>query len=253
MKRAGSIPLFSSLCLVLAAASSFAQEAGHQRVRVETEARHRLEASLACSWSPAGKDWSADCEASVEYVRDRALGLGLAMPWTLSSPGPSRWGDPGASISYHWEAGRFRAQAGLRYGFPLARRKDAGFHRFAPSLSLALARDPVILTLGASFATCLPREVDGRLLWPAFSGSLSLSCWELLNDRVSYRIGVSPGLDLGTIRLGRGGPIVPSWRVGLSLTLSWDERAWGLQAGWSGRGESAAGSADARATVRGEW
>jgi hypothetical protein len=102
--------------------------------------------------------------------------------------------------------------------------------------------------LGASFATCAPRAEGGSLLWPAFSGNLSLSCWELLNDRISYRVGISPGLDLGIIRLGRRGPVIPNWRVGLSLTLSWDERAWGIQAGWSGT--PAAGSLDARGTIR---
>jgi hypothetical protein len=248
MKSPGSWLLVLPFCLVLAAPPAFPQASGHQRIGVETEARHRLEASLACAWKPEGQDWSAECEASLDYAVDRILGVGLALPWSLSSPGVFRLGDPAASISYFWRPGRWRAQAGLRYAFPLERRKAAGFHRFTSTLSLALARDPVILALGASFATCVPREEGGSLLWPAFSGSLSLSCWELLNDRISYRVGISPGLDLGIIRLGRRDPVIPNWRVGLSLTLSWDERAWGIQAGWSGN--PAADSLDARGTVR---
>jgi hypothetical protein len=250
VKKAGSSLFLLVFGLAIAVPFAYGQASSHQRIGVETEARHRLEASLAWAWSPVGHDWSADCEASMEYAWDRTLSIGLALPWSLSSPEPFRLRDPAVSISYLWRPGRFRAQAGLRYGFPLERRKDSGFHRFTPSLSLALARDPVILTLGASFATCLPREEGGCLLWPAFAGNLSLSCWELLNDRFSYRVCISPGLDLGTIRLGRRSPILPTWRVGLSLTLSWDERSWGIQAGWSGSGASAAGSVDARGTVR---
>lgn len=255
----------AAVCLLALASIAWggraqSQEADHQRLSVQRDSRHGVEGSLALSWSAADRDWAADWEVSLEYGWRKALAFSLAMPWSISKSAKDeaaraafRWGDPGAAVSYLWRDERYRMLAGLDYSYPLERRAGMGFHRLSPSLSLGIVRDPVVLTLGASLASGLPRQEGGYLLWPALSGNATLSYWELLNDRISFRVAVSPGFSLGLLRLGMADPPIPRWRLGLSMTVAWDERAWGVQAGWSGAAPTGPGTVDARGSLRGEW
>lgn len=246
---------------LVAAGGAFAQTSAHQRLSVESEAPHQIEACLGASWRAALDDMSAVLDASLEYTWRRRLSLGVALPaeaelsggnaesWSLS------WGDPSVTAGYLWRLDTFRVQASLGYVYPLEREVRRGYHAFSPSLSLAAVRDPVILTIGLDARLCLPQEEDGYLLWPPFSGSLSFSVWELLNDRVSYRLSLSPGLSLGVSRVGLDEPLAPRWSLAFAVAFSWDDRNWGLQAGWHGPVDSSAagGSLDFRGSYRKEW
>jgi hypothetical protein len=258
---AGRIAL-SILGLVLG--EGFAQPAEHQRVGVETEARHAIELGLSWAWSLQGYGWIGDAEAHLEYSWQKAFGLCLSLPFSgefsaagRGDPWSWRWGDPCVSASRLWRGEGLRVLAGIGYIYPLGAPGRLGFHAISPSLSLALVRDPVILALGLDARLCLPRKAQGYLLWPPFSGDLSLSAWELLNDRVSYRISITPGLSLGVLRLGLDESIVPRWSLGLALSFSWNERSCGLGAGWSGSADSGAGapslSMDLQGDYRREW
>lgn len=251
----------AAFALALAVAhGAESQVSGHQRLGVVTAALNRLEAGVDCSWEASDKAWVADCDAGVEYEWGRSLGFGLGMPWVISFSSDEEgsrwafsWGDPSASVSIQWRGEQLRIGAGLDYTFPLDRKADRGFHRFAPSLSVAIVRDPVVLACSASLATCLPREEGGYLLWPALSGSLGLSYWELLNDRISYRFGIEPGFSLGIMRVGLDSRVEPRWRLGLSMAVAWDERKWGAQVGWSEDPSAASGKVGARGCLREEW
>jgi len=263
MSGTAAFALGLSLALALAVArEAQGQVSGHQRLGVERPARHRLEAGFGFSWTAADRAWNGDCEATLEYTRDSSLSISLSMPIAVTcsgDPDRERWafrqGDPSASISYLWRGEGFRIRAGLGYACSLERRAERGYHRFSPSVSLAVVRDPAILAWSASLATCLPREDGGYLRWPALSGGFGLSFLELLNDRISYRVGMEPSFSTGILRLGLGDSAMLHWSLGLSLTVSWDERSWGVQAGWSGKaGPSAeAGSVDAHGSLRKEW
>lgn len=256
-------PPLAALCAFAGAlsAGASAQEAGHQRLSVESEARNRVEAALGLSWRPEASDLSAELEASLEYTWKRSLSLSLALPLCGAYDGDAqterwrtRWGDPSVALSCLWRGESLRAQASIGYAYPLEREDARGFHAFSPSLSLSTVRDPVVLSLGLDLRLCLPRAEGGYLLWPPLSASLSLSAWELLNDRVSYRLSFSPGLSFGTERLGLGGRSEPSWSLGLGVSVSWDERAWGLQSGWGGSlGSGGGGALSLRGSCRKEW
>ncbi len=239
---------------------AFGETAEHQRVNVETESRHGIELDLDCSWIASTAGFSADVNASVEYTRGKSLGLRLSMPVEGEYSGEKksdrldfRMGDPSVSASYLWRGPGLRVHTGLEYGFPIIRKSDGGFHRFSPSLSLAIVRDPVILSWGVNISGCLPREEGGYLLWPPFSGSLSFGYWELLNDRISMRACVSPGCTLGVVKIGTGGRVVPRWSLGLAVAVAWNERNWGLEGSWSYGAPAGIGAVDIKGSVRKEW
>jgi hypothetical protein len=247
---------------VAMAEGASAQTSDHQRLSVKTEARHQIEACFGALWRAASADMSAAFDASVEYTWLRRWSLCLTMPAEAEFTGGEkaekwefRWGDPSASGAYLWRGESFRLQASLGYAYPLEREEKRGYHAFSPSLSLATVRDPVILSVSLDARLCLPREEGGYLLWPPFAGSLSFSAWELLNDRVSYRLSLSPGLSLGVSRVGLGEAPVPRWSLGLAVTFCWDDRNWGLQTGWDGSVDSSAegGSLSLRGSWRKEW
>jgi hypothetical protein len=235
------LAILVSLAMAASASAAQGQASGHQRIGVEAESRHRVEAGLYGAWRALGADCSDEIVASLEYSWKKSLIARLSMKGMAEYSGsrePGRWswewGDPGATLSYLWRGDELRVQAGLGYSYPLDRRAGGGFQAFEPSLSLALVRDPVVLTAGLDARLCLPRERGGYLAWPPFSGGLRLSYWELLNDRISYRITFSPGLSLGIRRIGLDAWAPPSWSLGMEISLSWDERGWGIQAGWAG-------------------
>jgi hypothetical protein len=240
------------LALSISLAGAGGELAEHQRIAVEIDRPNRLEAGFGCAWLVSAQGFVAECEASLEYAWRKALSVGLILPWTISRS-TFLLGDPGATLAYLWRREALRLQAGLGYSYPIHMGGERGFHRFSPSLSLSVVRDPVILGWGADFASSLPREEGGYLVWPAFFGSLSFSFWELLNDRISYRVAVSPGLSLGELRIGAGERPIPAWSLEISLAVSWDERRWGLRGGWSGASPSGSGAFDLRALYRQEW
>jgi hypothetical protein len=264
MKRPAGAVLLLVFLGSAAISSNFGQTSGHQRISVETESRHRLEAAADCYWRASGANWSVDFDASLEYAWKKKLSFCISMPFsgegaesesTEKTAEPASWsvGDPSVSASYLWRGDRRRIQAGISYAYPLESKRTRGFHAITPSLSLSVVRDPVILTIGLDARFCLPRESEGYLLWPPFSGGLSLSAWELLNDRISYRISMSPGVSLGTLRLGVGDAIVPRWSLGLAISLSWDEKNWGFQAGCGESSHSDQGSAQTALNLGGSY
>jgi hypothetical protein len=252
-------PWIALALIVLADGAPSAQGSPHERVGVERAARDCIEAGVGLSWLADGSDCSLSLDPTIEYSRDRSLSLSLDLPMELafdgSGPRP-KWngaiGDAGAAVAYLWRREGYRAQAGLRYGYAFERR-EGGAHSLAPSVGFALVRDPVVLSLTADLSACLPREEGGYLVWPAVSGGIGISLWELLNDRIGLRFRASPGFTFRNLRVGFPGAPIPSWRLGLGLALSWDERSWGLEAGWSGDARSGSGAFDARTRVRGEW
>jgi hypothetical protein len=255
---------FLVLALAAAAACSFGQASDHERLGVESEPQHRIEGTLGASWRADGRDWSSAMDASIEYGWKQILGFCLSMPAELVysaglDAGAWSWrlGDPSLSASRLWRGKRLKLRAELGYAYPLPRKEQREAHVFSPSLSLAGIRDPVVISMGIDGRISLPRKEGGYLVWAPFSGGLCLSAWELLNDRVGYRISISPGVSLGARRIGFGDRINPLWSLGLSLTLSWDEKAWGIQSGWNGSAESSgdglSGAMSLRGGLRKEW
>jgi hypothetical protein len=258
MKRVIALCLSSWLFAVFA----FAQVSEHERLSVDGDLENRVEAALACSWDASALDWSLGTELAIEYERKGRASLRLSIPVQGSYEGSralrsALWEleDPVVSAAYLWRGERLRTQAGLGYSFPMPRRQGPGFHAILPSFSLGMIRDPTILTLGLDLRLCLPRSVDGYLLWPPLSAGLCLSSWELLNDRIGYRVSLLPGFSLGSRRVGLGDPLIPRWSLGLALSLSWNERRWGLRAGWRGAADPSTnrGSLELEASYRKEW
>jgi hypothetical protein len=241
----------------------FGQSMQHQRVAVETEARNSVELGAGCGWQPQAAGWALDADAYLEYSFRNTLAFCLDMPIEGAFKSEERprfwswsWGDPSATLSWLWRGQGLRLQAALGYVQPLDFRGNRGFRYLTSKLSLGLVRDPAILAVGLEGKVGLPRAMRGHLLWRPFSGAVSLSAWELLNDRISYCVSVSPGLSLGTRRLGLGERMVPAWTLGLAFTVSWNTRHWGASAGWSGSAQSAGTSMAAlnlRGTAREEW
>jgi hypothetical protein len=253
-----------SLFLAFALAAGASAGAEHQRVGVEAETRGRVEAGLACSWRPLSSGFSSLVSGSVEYSWRDMVAVAVCLPILFDrdesvyrEPWTSSWGDPVASLSYLWRGEARRVSAALAYSFPAYGEPRRGFHSLTPSLGLALVRDPVILSIGLEAKLCLPGERAGYLLWRPVSYGLDLSAWELLNDRVSCQVSISPSLSFGTLRLGSGDRALPAWSLALSLTLAWDERNWGLSAGWGRSTGSGGGSSDGELRLRGalrkEW
>ena len=251
-------------CLAIAALSAmasclFGQSSEHQRIGIEAIERHRIEGAIECAWRAEGPGWTVVPTASLEYSWAQKLSLEVSLPAELIYSGKAgnywkrRWGDPCASVSYLWRGDRLRTQAELSYSYPLERREKSGAQKFSPTLSLALVRDPVILSIGLDGSFCLPREEGGYRVWAPFSGGLSLTYWELLNDRISYRVSLSPGISIGEKRLGLRDPLSLRSSIGLGVTVSWDERAWGVQGGWGGTAGSGSGAMSIRGSLRKEW
>jgi hypothetical protein len=253
--------LAALVCLSLAGAGQ-AQESSHQRLSVGSEAKNQIEAGLDATWRPSSLDLSTDLSASVEYTWNRSFSLGLAMPVSGEYKSAERkgerskwrWGDPRASLSRLWHGAASRAQCSLGYSYPLPH-EEPGFHELRPSASVALIRDPVMLSAGTDLVLRFPAEASGYLVWPPLSGGLSLSAWELLNDRVSYRVSLSPSLSFKALRVGLDDELEPRWSLSVAVSVSWDERAWGLRTGWCGdvAASSAYGMLDAGASYRKEW
>jgi hypothetical protein len=259
MSRLGTLALFLCFwCLCLEPVVG--QESVHQRLSVEMERRHGIEASLGFSWRAAGLAWEGEGLATLEYAWKRSLSFSLSLPAICECDGNGprngldfRPGDPAVSISYQWRSPESRVQAGLGYSMPLMAGDEARFHRFSLKLGFAAIRDPAVLAVDASISSGLPRETKGCLLWPAFSAGLSLYCWELLNDRVGVRAGLEPALSLGILRLGSGAWPSPIFSLAFSFAVSWDEAGWGAQVGWRGGGQSGLPELDATGYVRKEW
>jgi hypothetical protein len=252
----------SVLVFLLGVCALNGQSSEHQRVAVESESINGIELALDGAWIAEGLGWSANAAACMEYTFKKALSLRFAMPASAvktADEGPEswswRWEDPSASLSWLWRGEGHRFQAALSYFYPLDYQGRGDFHAWAASLSLARVRDPVILTATLDGRLSLPRASEGYFLWPPFTGSLELSALELLNDRVSYRVAISPGLDLGILRLGLDDTIVAHWSLALSLSVSWETRSWGFRAGWSGTAASGAtaGAMNIHGAYRKEW
>lgn len=224
---------------LLLALPAMGQEAAHLRLAVERVVRHRIEAGLALDWKPKGSGCDSDLEASFAYTRKERWSFGLFMPATCDFSGGARegarawsWGEPRVSASYLGRGDALRLSAGAGYSYPLPREGECRFHAFTATLRMAAIRDPVVLSLGLDARFNLPREYEGRLVsLPPFS-SLELSAWELLNDKIGYRVSISPGLSFGERNIGLDERPEPRWFLALGLALTWENRDHGFELGW---------------------
>jgi hypothetical protein len=246
--------------VALAAVRAPAQSSARERIGFEEPRPNSIEASMAVSLSAAGRGWTAAPGFSLEYSRDRAFSFALSMPAAVEYAGSSSkdpwsfsWGDPAAQLSYLWHLGNSRLLASLGYAYPLEREHGRG-HALSPMLSWSALRDPVVIGLSLDGRISSPRTDGGYRLWRPFSGGIGLSYWELLNDRVSFHLRLSPRLDFGEMRLGSRDMPRPLCSIALSAGFAWDDRAWGLRAGWDGTaGSSASGDLSLAGALRKEW
>lgn len=252
------------LLALLGAPWAEAQSSSHQRVGVEAESTHCIDAGLEGEWSVDGTDWASAIEASLEYEWRKTAGIGACLQILTESAavrgawlGSWRLGDPRVEASCLWRAEGLRTQASLHYYFPLDQNGNKSYHSLEAGWSCGVVRDPLILAVSINARLYLPREDGGYLLWPPFSGSLEFSSWELVNDKVSCRFSISPSLSLGTLRLGVDKAAEPHWALALAFCVAWNEKLWGLRAGWSGpaysSGSAAMGTMDFQGDIRKEW